>query len=138
MPKTAKSMGLKNPYNFEESADASSKMYARLHKKYNGSTRLAAGAYNWGEGNMDAWMKTGRGMKGQPMPSETQDYMQKVGSQNLGAEGARAKGDVNATVHQTNNFTITGSDSEKISDKVMTKQTTVNAETVRLMKAGFK
>jgi len=35
---------------------------------------MALYAYNWGAGNVDAWIKTGRGVNGQEMPQETADY----------------------------------------------------------------
>jgi hypothetical protein len=130
MPGTAKDMGLKNPYDFEESANASAKMYARLSKKYNGDLGLASGAYNWGEGNIDSWLKTGKGIKGQAMPEETRLYMQK-----LGTDGSQSS---NQTITNNNTFNITGNDSKQIADSVAQKQDRVNANTARQMQVIHK
>ena len=47
-------------------------------KRYGGDLRKALLAYNWGPGNVDAWLKTGRGVKGQPMPQEAREYADRV------------------------------------------------------------
>lgn len=60
----------KNPY---ASIAAGGDMLARLLGKYKDPS-LALMAYNWGEGNVDAYIKTGRGLKGGPVPAETKDY----------------------------------------------------------------
>jgi len=57
-----------------KSRDASTRRMAYLLKKYGGNTENALRAYNWGEGNMDAYLKTGRGAKGQSMPQEAVNY----------------------------------------------------------------
>ena len=44
-------------------------------------------AYNWGEGNLMPGFKTGRGLKGQAMPAETQQYADKV-MRNMGGNVA--------------------------------------------------
>lgn len=46
-----------------------------LVRHYKGDVKSALGAYNWGPENMDAYLKTGKGARGQPMPAETRDYM---------------------------------------------------------------
>ncbi len=49
--------------------------FRRMLKKYNGNVTDALRAYNWGEGNMDAWISGGRtGL----MPAEAQNYPGKV------------------------------------------------------------
>lgn len=35
-------------------------------------------AYNWGEGNVDAYIKTGKGKNGKDVPKETKDYLARV------------------------------------------------------------
>lgn len=35
-------------------------------------------AYNWGEGNVDAYIKTGKGKNGKDVPKETKDYLSRV------------------------------------------------------------
>ena len=49
-----------------------------LLTKYNGNEENALRAYNWGEGNMDAYLKTGYGKKGQPMPAETVKFAPEI------------------------------------------------------------
>lgn len=74
MPKTAKAYGVK-------AGDATSQLegqakYMRyLLKRYNGRTEYALMGYNWGEGNVDKWLKSG---KTKPIPKETRDYVAKV------------------------------------------------------------
>ena len=55
-------------------------------KKYNGNLEYALMAYNWGPGNVDAWIKTGRGMKGQAVPEETRKYVPSVMGMMRGAK----------------------------------------------------
>lgn len=71
MPETAKEYGLKNPYDFSESADAAARYYKVLLKRYNGDVDKAVAAYNWGMGNVE---KKGMGNA----PKETRDYLSKV------------------------------------------------------------
>lgn len=71
MPETAKQYGLKNPYDFQESADAAARMYADLLRQYGGDVRKALAAYNWGSGNLDR-----KGMDS--APAETRNYIDKV------------------------------------------------------------
>lgn len=67
MPKTQKEYGLKDPDDFKESADASARKWRDLMREFGGDTRLAAIAYNWGQGNM---AKFGLGKT----PKEASDY----------------------------------------------------------------
>lgn len=76
MPATAKHYGI-DPTNPTQSRAAAEKYLRSLEKRF-GSTELALTAYNWGEGNVEAWLKTGKGAKGQNMPLETQRYADKV------------------------------------------------------------
>ena len=71
MPATAKEYGLKNPYDFSESADAAARYYKVLLKRYNGDVDKAVAAYNWGMGNVE-----NKGMGN--APKETRDYLSKV------------------------------------------------------------
>lgn len=77
MPATARELGV-DPFNPQQAIAGQNKMMNRLIEKYNGSQILALQAYNWGEGNVDAFLKTGRGAKGQAMPEETRAYATKV------------------------------------------------------------
>ncbi|EIC3243779.1 lytic transglycosylase domain-containing protein [Escherichia coli] len=72
---TAREYGLSgmdvfNPYRASEAA---ARKMAGLMAQYGGDMQRAFQAYNWGEGNMSAWL---RGQKG--MPQETQAYAPKV------------------------------------------------------------
>ncbi|EES3796830.1 TPA: lytic transglycosylase domain-containing protein [Escherichia coli] len=72
---TAREFGLSgmdvfNPYRASEAA---ARKLAGLMAQYGGDMQRAFQAYNWGEGNMSAWL---RGHKG--MPQETQAYAPKV------------------------------------------------------------
>lgn len=81
MPATAKDpgFGVKPLANdsMEEHQRFAKDYLTQLHKKYGDLTK-ALQAYNWGTGNMDAYLKTGKGMNGQEMPQETKDYPGKV------------------------------------------------------------
>lgn len=85
MPDTAKRFGLKNPYDLNQSAQAAAKYMQYLMKFFKGDVRSAITAYNWGEGNMRSYLKTGRGVKGQMMPQESRGYFGKVAKDGLGA-----------------------------------------------------
>lgn len=78
MDATAKELGITDPFNEDQSRAGADKMLSRLTAKYGGDTTKALQAYNWGEGNMDSYLKTGKGAKGQPMPTETQNYANQV------------------------------------------------------------
>ena len=69
----------------KKSAIAAEAHISRLLRKYDGNVQNALRAYNWGEGNMDSYLKTGHGIitKSNPtgaMPKETADYSGKVAS----------------------------------------------------------
>ena len=78
MPNTAKEMGITNPHDPKQSIFGGAKYLAQLNKKYNGDQKLTLMAYNWGPGNVDAWLKTGKGTKGQAVPQETTNYLTKI------------------------------------------------------------
>lgn len=115
-----------------KSADAAGQMWSYLLKKYAGDVRRAAAAYNWGEGNVDAWQRTGRGMKGQPMPAETRDYMDRValGASPRDAQAAGAQ--QGAQITQTNNVTVSGvSDPQRAAVLTREQIDQSNADVVR-------
>jgi len=71
MPGTAKSLGVKNPYDAEQNVAGGTKMLANLLKTYGGKKDLALAAYNAGGG---AVKKYG----GIPPYGETQRYVKNV------------------------------------------------------------
>lgn len=87
MDDTAKRFGVQNPFDEVAARKGASDYLNQLHRHYKGDMRSTLMAYNWGEGNLDAWLKTGRGLKGQAMPAETQQYADKV-MRNMGGNVA--------------------------------------------------
>ena len=65
MPATARELGVTNPRDEEQARAGADRYLSQLEGKY-GDTNLALLAYNWGPGNVDAWLKTGKGVKGGP------------------------------------------------------------------------
>jgi len=79
MPGTAKDFGI-DPTKPEQAIPAAAKYMAQLKKRYGGNEEHARLAYNWGMGNVDAYLKTGKGAKGQPLPKEAAEYNTMVAS----------------------------------------------------------
>ena len=77
MPATARQFGI-DPRDERQSRIAAGKYLSQLQQQFGGDQKLALLAYNWGPGNVDAWLKTGRGAKGQEMPAEARQYADKV------------------------------------------------------------
>lgn len=71
MPETAKGLGVKQPLNAKQNIYGGVKHLARLLKKYRGDNKLAAAAYNAGEGAVKKYA-------GIPPFAETQVYVQRV------------------------------------------------------------
>lgn len=74
MPDTAKELGV-DPHDLEQNIRGGIQYLKQMHDRYDGNWDRALYAYNWGPGNMDAYLKTGKGLNGQPMPSETLNYV---------------------------------------------------------------
>ena len=89
MPATAKQYGI-DPLDVNQALPAAAKMTASLLKKYDGNERLAAMAYNWGQGNVDKWLATGADPA--KLPKETAGYTRAAegGIMRLAAGGAIA------------------------------------------------
>lgn len=74
MPGTARGLGVTDVMNVDQNLDAGYRYADQMYNKY-GDWGQALAAYNWGPGNMDAYLKTGYGLKGQSMPNETINYV---------------------------------------------------------------
>lgn len=75
MPATAKARGVTDPFNAQQNATASAEEFRSLQDKY-GNPQLAVMAYNWGQGNLDNWLKSGADPKA--LPNETLSHVRKV------------------------------------------------------------
>ncbi|MEI9629570.1 transglycosylase SLT domain-containing protein [Phytobacter diazotrophicus] len=71
--------------NPEKARQAASIYMSQLLKKYGGKLDDALMAYNWGQGNVDQWIKQGRKEgftdkdgKWKPVPKETREYIGKI------------------------------------------------------------
>lgn len=71
MPKTARGLGVKDPLNPDENIPGGLRYAKQMLDKY-GDEKLAAMAYNWGPGNVDKWLKSGKGIEA--LPRETRNY----------------------------------------------------------------
>lgn len=86
MPGTAKQYGI-NPNIPEEAIPAGAKHLFGLVNHYKGDEKLAAMAYNWGQGNVDKWLKNGADPR--KIPKETRNYVAGLGGDGISklAEG---------------------------------------------------
>jgi hypothetical protein len=113
MDATAKQYGLKDPNDFQESADAAARKYSDLLQHYHGDLRKAAAAYNWGDGNLDRY---GLGKA----PAETRGYMDKVA------------GPQSVTIQANPEINIYGvTDPRKAAEEVASRQREVNGDITR-------
>jgi transglycosylase-like protein with SLT domain len=71
MPKTARELKVKNPFDPQQNVDAGVRHLKYLLENYNGDVNLTLAAYNAGEGAV-------RRSAGVPHYSETQDYVRKI------------------------------------------------------------
>lgn len=74
MPDTAKDLGV-DPHDLDQNIRGGIQYLKQMHDRYGGNWDRALYAYNWGPGNMDAYLQTGKGLDGRPMPSETLNYV---------------------------------------------------------------
>lgn len=78
MPATARQYGLIDSTDENQSRVAAGKYLSDLQAQFGGDPRKALLAYNWGPGNVAAYLRTGKGAKGQEMPPEAAQYADKV------------------------------------------------------------
>lgn len=76
MPATAKLLGLKNPYDYDEAISASALFLADLKDTF-GNLGLASAAYNAGSGRVNGWLNGKR-----YLPLETEDYVLSITGEN--------------------------------------------------------
>lgn len=74
MPDTAKELGV-DPHDLDQNIRGGIQYLKQMHDRYGGNWDRALYAYNWGPGNMDVYLQTGKGLDGRPMPSETLNYV---------------------------------------------------------------
>lgn len=94
MPKTAERFNV-DVNSVNSSAKGAAEYLDKLLKMFEGNLENALRAYNWGEGNMQNYLKYGSGMKNgqkgyfadRPLPKETREYSGKVMSYMGGASG---------------------------------------------------
>jgi hypothetical protein len=91
---TGRQYGLKTDQDrrdFAKSKMAAAKYLADLHNQF-GNWELASMAYNWGPGNVRAYLRTGLGANGKPRPKESLEYPGKVAALTSNPEGYRGRG----------------------------------------------
>jgi hypothetical protein len=89
MPKTARSVGLKDPFNPRQALPASARFLRGLLHRFGNNYGLAAAAYNAGPGRVSRWLKRGGGA----LPRETRNYVVKITGKPADAwRGERAVG----------------------------------------------
>lgn len=75
MPGTARDLGVTDPHNPDQAVPAGFRYLKQQIDKY-GSERLGLMAYNWGPGNLEAWIKAGSDPE--KVPLETRQFVRRV------------------------------------------------------------
>jgi soluble lytic murein transglycosylase-like protein len=78
LPATAAELEL-DPLDTDAAIDGIAVYLSRLRDRF-GSWAEALAAYNWGQGNWQAYRDTGRGARGQARPKENIDYVAQIGA----------------------------------------------------------
>lgn len=91
MPATAKSPGfgvkpLADPFDPEENRRFGTEYLGAMLRRYGGDREAALAAYNWGAGNADLWVKSGK--RRDMLPAETRDYIDRIGGYLSGSAGS--------------------------------------------------
>jgi hypothetical protein len=76
MPETAMDLGLKDPFNIDESIDAGTRYYKQQLETFGGDRARAHAAYNWGPSRVK---KLGDKFHMDRLPEETQGYLKNIG-----------------------------------------------------------
>jgi hypothetical protein len=92
MPKTARQLKVKNPFDAEQNVDAGVRHLKYLLENYNGDVNLTLAAYNAGEGAV-------RRNRGVPHFAETQDYVRRITNIYYGGSGISQLGASRDPVH---------------------------------------
>jgi len=92
MPKTARELRVKNPFDPEQNVDAGVRHLKYLLENYNGDVNLTLAAYNAGEGAV-------RRNRGVPRFAETQDYVRRITNIYYGGSGFSQIGPSRDPVH---------------------------------------
>lgn len=92
MPETARQPGfgvtpLANPFDGQENLRFSADYLSKLMQRYNGDTRRALAAYNWGAGNADKWDGNLNNL-----PQETREYIHRIEGNLVQEPGALSGG----------------------------------------------
>lgn len=78
MPKTAKAMGVSDPFDPKQNVEGGKKYLNQLLAKYNGDQEKALAAYNAGPGKVDRLLAKFPDQWKQMLPKETRNYLAKV------------------------------------------------------------
>jgi hypothetical protein len=96
MPGTARDLKV-DPHNATQNIQGGLDYIQQLWKKYGGDPALVAMAYNWGPGNLDKWLQSGKTLS--TVPAETQKYVKAVVGSDL--DPARAVETQRKTAQET-------------------------------------
>ncbi|AYN25775.1 lytic transglycosylase domain-containing protein [Buttiauxella sp. 3AFRM03] len=121
MADTGRELGLRIDSQVDERLDpeksraASSSYISKMLKKYDGNLNDSLMAYNWGPGNVDQWIKQGRGDgftdkdgNWRSLPKETREYTGKIRSA-LGGGGDGSSGAPDNVAYYTKQRSLTES-----------------------------